>query len=209
MTGARVTGDFNATGNITRGGTLRPDVPRSNLELESLAEYPIPFVGWRVWDALHTNLPGTPATDDLGLVGGTFGTDGPTLQTEDLKAAGATNKYARVVLTLPPEYSEATNVRLRFTAGMLTTIADTSATIDVEAYKLDEAGSVGSDLVTTAAQSINSLTLADKDFVLTASGLAAGDQIDVRVTVAISDSATATEVKGVIASAILLCDIRG
>lgn len=206
-----VTGDFHATGSVRRGTTLIPDVPRSNLELETLAEFPVPFEAWRVWDALATNLPGTPATDDLGLVtGSTFGTDTPSLQTQDAKAGGATNHRARTVLRLPPEYDAGRSVRLRLHAGMLTTIADTTATIDVEVYKLnEEAGVDGADLVSTAALSINSLTLADKDFTITASSLNPGDQLDVRITIAINDAATATAVKGIIGSAKLLCDIRG
>ena len=204
-----IRGDLSVTGNVTIGGELRPDLPRAQIKIETQTPYPIPFDAWRVWDAFGTNLPGTPAADDLGLVGGTFGTDGPSLQTEDLKALGTTDKYARAVLQLPPEYDAATSVRLRFTAGMLTTIADTSAEIDVEVYKLDEEGAVGSDLVTTAAQSINDLTLAEKDFVVTASGLSPGDQLDVRVKVSVNDAATATEVKAIIASAKLLADVRG
>ena len=206
----RIDGDLLVTGNIRIGGDLQPDLARSNLVQESLAEFPIPFEAWRVHDAFGTNLPGTPLTDDLGLVGGTFGTGTPSIQTEDLKAAGATTSYARAVVRLPAEYDAGEDVVLRFRAGMLTTIADTTATLDVEAYKLDdEAGVDGSDLVTTAAQTINSLTAADKDFVVSASGLSPGDLLDVRIAVAINDGASATAVVGLVGSASLRCDIRG
>lgn len=204
-----VTGDLSVTGNVTLGGVLRPDVPRSNMELETLAQYPIPWADWRVWDAFGTNLPATPLTDDLGLVGGTFGTDGPSIQTEDLKAAGATTSYARAVVTLPPEYQAGRSVRIRLHAGMLTTVADTTATIDVEAYKLDEEAGIGSDLCATAAISINNLVLSDKDFTITASGLEPGDQLDVRIAVAVNDAATGTAVVAIVGAAHVLADIRG
>src|SRR5574338_320399 len=69
-----------------------------------LAEYSVPLTAFRVWDALQTNLPGTSATDDLGLITGTFGTDAVYIGTSDLKAAGATSRYARVLIPLPPNY---------------------------------------------------------------------------------------------------------
>ena len=210
MAAGKVTGDFDVTGNITRGGTHRPDIPRTNLQQEALVVYPIPWELWRVFDAFATLLPGTPATDDLGLVGGTFATDTPSLQTEDLKAAGATNKRARCVLQVPAEYDPGATMKLRFSAGMLTAVADTTATLDVEVFLFDREGVVsGSDLITTAATTINSLTLADKDFTIDAGALSPGDQLDVRITIAVNDAAGGTAVKGIIGSAELLCDIRG
>jgi hypothetical protein len=93
---------------------------------------------------------------------------------------------------------------------MLTTVADTSATIDVEAYESAKTTlKTGSDLVTTAAQSINSLTFADKAFDLTVTDLSPGDQLDIRFTVAVVDAATGTAVTAALASVELLLDIKG
>lgn len=91
---------------------------------------------------------------------------------------------------------------------METSVADVSATVDMEAYELQMDGTISSDLCTTAAQSINSLTLANKDFVLTATNLAAGDVLDVRVTIAVNDAASGTAVQGVIDKLILRCDVK-
>lgn len=207
---SKISGDLQVTGNLRLGGSVQPGVSRTDLLLESLVAHPIPWTSWRVWDALQTNLPGTPATDDLGLVGGTFGTATPSLQTEDLNNAGATNNRARAIITLPPNFVAAGQVRLKFTAGMLTNPADTTATLDAEAYLLDgEAGITGSDLVSTSALSINSTTLAEKEFTVDGSSLSPGDQLDVRITTAINDAATGAEVKGIISYAALRCDIRG
>jgi hypothetical protein len=63
--------------------------------------------------------------------------------------------------------------------------------------------------VSTAAMSINSLTFAERAFELTASGLAAGDVLDIRVSIACTDAATATAVIPSIAQIRLSLDIKG
>ncbi len=206
-----ITGDVSISGSLRLGGTLSPALAKANiLALAELQPFPIPLTDFRVWDAMQTVLPGTPATDDLGLVGGTFGTATPSIRTEDLKAAGATNKRARVLVQLPWEYVAGQSVTLRFKAGMITTAADTTATLDVEAYKLQEDpdDAIGSDLVSTAATTMNSLMFANMDFVVTPTGLSPGDILDVRITMAISDGASATAVIGGLTSAKLLADVR-
>lgn len=204
-------GDLIVPGNLRVNGSISPAIAKSSvLALAELQAFPIPLTDFRVWDAMQTNLPGTPATDDLGLVGGTFGTATPSIRTEDLKAAGATNKYARFLVQLPWEYVAGESVTLRFKSGMITTVANTSATLDCEAYKLqdDPDDAIGSDLVSTAATSINSLTFANIDFVVTPTSLSPGDILDVRIKMAINDGATVTAVIGGLTSAKLLCDVR-
>lgn len=185
-----------------------PEIVRANLAMDSLAEYPIQLTQLRVWDAITTLLPAAGASDDLGLVGGTFGSASPSLQTSDSKAASTTQR-ARFQWALPPEYVAAQRLRLRLHAGMLTTISDTTATVDVEVYESNREAGVGSDLCATSAKTINSLTLADKEFDIDVSGLEPGDMLDVRITIAIVDAATATAVKGVIGAIEWLVDIRG
>lgn len=204
-------GDLIVAGNLRLNGTLSPPVAKGNiLALAELQAFPIPLTDFRVWDALQTLLPGTPSSDDLGLVGGTFGTATPSLRSEDLKTLGATNKRARFLVQLPWEYIAGETIVLRFKAGMITTVAGTSATLDCEAFKLqsDPDDSIGSDLVTTAAQTMNSTTFADIDFVVSPSGLSPGDILDVRITAAVNDGASATAVIAGITSAKLLADVR-
>jgi hypothetical protein len=204
-------GDLIVPGNIRLNGTLTPAVAKANiLALAELQAFPIPLTDFRVWNAMQTNLPGTPLTDDLGLVGGTFGTATPSLRTEDLKTAGATTSYARVLVQLPWEYESGQSVTLRFKAGMITTVADTTATLDCEVYKLqaDPDDAIGSDLVTTAATTMNSTTFADIDFVVSPTGLSPGDILDVRIATAVNDGSGATAVIAGITSAKLLADVR-
>lgn len=202
--------NWNIQGVLTvPQGNLKPERLRSELAQEQLAAFAVNPANWRQHDAFATALSATAGSDDLGLVGGTFGSAHPVLQTGDLKAAGATTRRARALVQLPAEYDEHETAQLRLTCGMVTTIADTAATVDVEVYKIAKDGSVGSDLCTTAAQSINSLTDADKDFTINAADLSPGDVLDVRVSVLVNDAATVTAVIGQIGHAELLCDIRG
>ena len=185
------------------------EFPRSSLIQEALAVYPVDLTRLRVHDAFQTTLPGTSAADDLGLYGNTFGTTSPTLKTYDVKALGALSIRARWIQELPVEYDDGQTVSIRVRGGMVTTIADVSCTVDIEAYKLDEDGAVGSDLCATAAQSMNSLTKANKDFTITPTTLTRGDRLDVRVTVAVNDAATATAVIAELSRIAILCDIKG
>jgi len=154
-------------------------------------------------------LWGTPA-NHLESVGGTHGTSAPSLQTPDCGGnAAATSYYARGEIRLPAEYVASQSVELRIHAGMLagTTVADTTATLDVAVYKSDEDGTSTGDLCADAAVSMNSLTFADIDFTITPTTLSPGDLLDVLITVAVEDS-SANVVKGCIGSVQLLCDIR-
>jgi len=210
------TGTFQTGLNVPAGSVdnaaikTNADIARSKLGQTVLASYPILLTDFRIHDAMQTNLPGAAAGNDLGLVGGVFATNSPTLQTADQKANGAGNTdYARCYLVLPPEYDDGETVNIRVRAGMKTTVSDNIATIDVECFESDQNEGIGSDLCTTAATTINAIGTADKDFVITSSTLAAGDILDLRIALAITDGATATAVIGVIGSVELLCDIRG
>jgi len=187
-----------------------PPLPRTYLAQDNLAVYNIPFTRFVVWDTGQP-LPAAGADDDLGLVCGTFGTASPTLQTQDHKAGGSPQaNYARLPLWLPAEYVDAETVIIRFHAGMLTTVADQSATLDLQAYLSDEEGDISADLCATAAiTAFNSVTLADHDFTITPTTLVAGRMLDIRVHTSVDDDATGTAVIGIIGAAKLLCDVKG
>ena len=179
------------------------------LKQEALAIFPVNMMDLRVWDAIQTNLPGTAAADDLALIGTTFGSTAPRVTAGDCKALGATSRYARFMVELPECYEAGETVTLSLSAGMVTTVASSSCTVDVECYKIDKITGIGSDLCTTSATTINSLVFAAKAFTITPSGLTAGDVLDVRLTIACNDAATGTAVTPTIAGIDLLCDIRG
>lgn len=179
------------------------------LKQDALAIFPVNMTDLRVWDALQTNLPGTAAADDLALIGTTFGSTSPRVTAGDCKALGATSRYARFMVELPECYESGETVQISISAGMVTTVASASCTVDVECYKIDKIGGIGSDLCATSATTINSLTFGSKAFTITSSGLVAGDVLDVRITIAVNDGATATAVTPTIGGIDLLCDIKG
>lgn len=182
-------------------------VQRNDLKLESKT-YPLPLLDSRVWDAPMSLLPTTSANDDLGVTIGTWGTSAPTVRTSDLKAAGSTTRYSRHQFVLPPEYVAGESVVLRINCGMGTTVADTAATVDAVVYE-NSGSSISADLCATAAQSMNSLTAANKDFTITATSLAPGDVLDVRIAVLVNDAATGTAVIGIVNSVSFVLSVRG
>ncbi len=203
----RITGDLYVAGNIIRTGE-GPTLLRTDLTQESLARFKINPTAWRTWDAMATNLPGTAANDDLALVTGTLGTHSPTLQTGDLKTAGATTRYAACTFEVPYTYVAGETITVRAHAGMKTTVADTSATIDFQVYLSDDEEGVSADLCTTAAQSINSLTDGDKDFQITAASVGPGDTLHIRVAITVTDGATGTAVIGMMGGCEVLLDVK-
>ena len=185
-------------------------IQRVKMEQRSDAIFQIPLTAWRVWDALVTLLPGTSSADDLGLDSGTYATTPPSIRTSDLKAAGSTTRRARALLAVPPDFEgNATTITLRLYAGMVTTIADTAATVDVEAWRIDRDGTLGAaDLVLTGATTMNALVASAKNFVLDTATLSAGDLLDVRVSILVNDAATVTAVIAALWATELLADLR-
>jgi len=198
---------LNLTGDI--GNRVTP-IDRTELIQADNVVFPIPFTDWRIHDAIHSPLPGTSAADDLGLYGGAvFGTDAPLIRTYDVKAAGAVTLYALAFVKVPESYVAGQTFSLRFGAGMVTTIADTTATIDVQAQRIGKDNTLGSDICATVAQSINSLTFANKTFAITPSTLEPGDVLQVRVAIAVNDAASGAAVIAAFASSDVVCDIKG
>ena len=181
---------------------------RSDLAQDDLAAFPIPLSALRVWDAPQTNIPDTPASDDLGLVYNTFGTAGPTVETGDLKTAGATTRRVGFQIAVPECYVPGETAQMRLKAGMKTTVADGSATIDLEVTR---AAAPGTDICATAAQSINDLVAADKTFNLTPDDLVPGELLDCVVSITVTDAASGTAVIGQWLQGLsaLLLDIKG
>lgn len=202
-------GTVTLTSDSIRGFHIKDSqIERVKSVLQDLQEFRIPLTALRVWDDLSSLLPSTPATDDLGIVTGTFGTSNPLVQTGDLKSAGATTRYARFLCALPERYVADEDVRIRVHAGMADNAADTTATIDLEVYEIQDDDQISADLCATAAQSINSTTYADKDFTITDTALAPGSILDVRIAIAINDGAGASPVTGSLAQISLRCDVR-
>lgn len=152
----------------------------------------IDIVRARIWDsATNTALGATPTSaDDFGLTAGTFLTSDPTLRSSDAKATTVTSK-ARFAYTVPSTYVAGQPITLRAVAGMVTTISDTTATIDAQVVRRS-APTV--DVCATNATTINTIVGGNVDFTLTPTNIVVGDVLDIVMTSAVTDGATATAV---------------
>jgi hypothetical protein len=192
--------------NYTIAGNA--DIATTKLAQRVLAESIVPLTQARTWDAVATNLPAAAASDDLGLTTGTFGTNPARVTAGNVRTIGATTRRLYLAIPIPANYEDGQTIQLQIRAKMETTVADVSCTIDAEAY-VGADGAVGSDLVTTAAQSMNSLSAASYTFTIDATGVDPGDLLEVRLSISSNDAATATAVTPAIYSIALLCDTRG
>ena len=190
-TAGTFSGDIVVSGDIRLGGAISPLKDKDQVLAVETKTMLIPWTWFRIWDAMGTNLPGTASGDNLGLLGGTFGTDVCSIQSVDFGGT-TTTAYARVAIPLPADYVAGQSVVLRIHGGMLV-VADTTCTVDVECYKgNEEAVKTGSDLASAAtANNIKSATFADVDFTIAAATLNPGDVLDVRISVTGTDAGNA------------------
>jgi len=192
---------------MTGRASITGAVARSQLTQDDLAPYPIVNEAWYLFDStIHAPLGATAlSTDDLIYTLGTLGTTAPVITGTDFGGSNATQK-ARVRVAIPAEYVAGETITLRATAGTLTTIADTSSTIDFSVYRR-AAPTV--DICATAATSINALTVANKDFTLTPTDCVPGDVLDILMTYAGIDAGNLGVILPTISSVQLMFDIKG
>jgi hypothetical protein len=157
-----------------------------------------------VWDAPGTVVvAATAANDDLAIVANTFGTSAPTIEGGDLKTAGATSRKVGFWFQVPSNYIDGETFKVVVNAGMKTTAADTSCTLDLELVRI---AAPDTDICATAAQDMNSLTAADLTFTLTATNIVSGELLYGVITVACNDGAGGTAVIPQINSVNVQCD---
>jgi len=203
------------TGEMTVGeGTVTnaaisatADIARSKLAQE-IKTYTVPLTSLRRWDHMGVVLPEAATEDDMGLVTGTPGTDVPTVQGVDFGGTTSDEK-AGFEFVLPAEYDAGHTITLRLRAAMLTTVADTSCTVDANCYKSDRDGAAGADLCATAAQNMNNTTPANYDFTITPTGLTAGNRLVFVLAFAGTDGSNAGVMIPEISEIELLLDVRG
>lgn len=191
MATTRIDSDVIITGQLNVSGAVTAPISRSNIVLETAQVYPIPLVDFRVWNSFGSLLPGGAVADDLGLVNGAFSTFVPILQSLDLNALGAFQGYARAIVRLPRDYIAGQAIQIRAFAGMLSSVASVSASMDFAAYKSAGYNISSADLVNTSSQSINTISPTTFTYDLITTALSPGDTIDLRVEL-VGNSATAS-----------------
>lgn len=209
-TASQIIGDQVVTG-VQSAALFSGPAYRTNLITELSKVYPLPLEHWRVWDDFGTVIK-TAASDDLGVATGalaTLGTFVPHLRGLDL-INGTVTGYARQLFQLPPQFVSSSSVVIRAACGMKTATAATSATLDFECYKSARTLSVGSDLVTTSPiTTVNSTTFSENLFTVTASGLSAGDWLDIRISLSAVSTAIAANTYLAVAHAEVLLSVQG
>jgi hypothetical protein len=202
-------GDLIVPGDVRITGSITPGLSKDNVLAQAdLQAFNVPWTIWRTFDAMGTNLPSAAANDDLGLVGGTHGTNHIVLDANDV--GGLTNiRYARGIIALPWEYVAGQTVQLRFYAGCQTSAPDTTCTLDIQAYPTDGDNTVGADLASAAvANNMQSTSFANVDFTITATSLSPGDELDVLIGISYADTGDADVMIPTIGKIQLLCDVR-
>lgn len=211
-------GSFNLVGTVDTNQTLTLSTTETDLDIAAGSTIGIDVTGTAtsaVGSVTIHLVPGSP--DDLMIAGGVFGTGSVYVTAGDCRTSTRTRR-ARFEVHVPHTYDPTQDFRISFNAGMITTVADGSCTIDCEAYKkhttTSPATTLGTaDLIGDAAQSINEdTTFNSVAFNLTAAGLASllpGDILDCRVTIAVVDTATVGAVIPAINFAEVLADSRG
>ncbi len=129
----------------------------------------------------------------FGIVSGGFGVGGTKFQGE---AASGNTKTSRLkyTFTLPQNYVAASSITLKV-AQRVTVIANTTANIDAEAYKSNDNGGVGSDQVTTTAQTNNTTGWVTHSFTITGTSFSPGDEVDLYLSAVVDDSGGANSSK--------------
>ena len=207
-----ITGDQVVNGNITCTGRVssQTGIQRSSLEMDPSVTFGLPLHDWRVWDNEGTLLPSTVGSaDDLGLVTGTFGTNFSYLSTQDLNGAGAITERARIQFTIPFGYELGANFYIAVYAGMLTSAASVSATLDFEAFwqTIGSRAVDGGDIVLDAAKTINSTVLGGYNWLCSGVNGNEARQLDIRMTLA-ANSVTASAHHAIVARTYLLLPYR-
>ena len=213
-----VQGDLTSAATLTPGlatilnAHVAPDaaIARTKLQRENYAPVDIDINSMRVWDDLGDLLPGAASGDDLAIEdNASFGSStSPYISGGDVGGIG-TDRYARGMVALPPEYVSGSPVRFEIFAGFLTNAPDDAGFLDLSVYKSNQEAGIGSDLVTTEQIDIASTTISQRNFAITSTGLVAGDLLDFRVHVSTNDVGDAGTMVPVIGSIQLGCQIQG
>jgi len=187
------------------------EILHTQLRQRALQSFPVNPTQYRVWDANHTNAVGTAASDDLALTTAALTGSGASylLSAGDCKNLGATTRRVAFFMPIPANYEDGETIQFRIRTKMETTVASASCTVDLEAFVVSTGTTVGSDIVTISATTMNSLTAVDKAFVIDVSTVNPSDVLQCRLSIACDDTGTATAVTPVIISVALLCDTRG
>lgn len=109
---------------------------------------------------------------------------------------------------LPENYVAGGTISLRAVVDVTGTGTLGTCTVDFEAQLSDNDGAVGADLVTTAATAVTA-TAGAKDFVVTPTGLVAGDKLVCKLTTSIQETMNMAVIQAIITKLGAVIQVKG
>jgi hypothetical protein len=182
-------------------------IARSALTQDALKPYTVPLTQMQATGtgAQLGAAAGTPS-GAMGLTVGTYGSATPLVVGEAASGNSKTD-YCRFQFTLPGEYDAGETITLRVRAER-TGALNVSGTIDASVYLSDGGGGLGSDLCATSVQTVTA-SFANYDFVVTPTGLVAGDTLDIQLTAVANDTGATNNKLVAIGAVQVLLDVKG
>lgn len=181
-------------------------IPRGNQEQIALQRYPVPISGFRYSDGLPPAVAAAAGKPGIKMGGAGSGTG--YFQGENAKNTTKT-EYLAFDLSLPDSYDDGEDIQVGITCRVNQSGGTISVkTIDMECYKIADAGSAGADLCATAAQDMT-ISMAEYIFAITATGLVRGDRLRVIAKTVVTETANSGTQYAEVGGASLYVDIRG
>lgn len=181
-------------------------IARSKLAEDALAPHGIPLTSVRGPTGLALTATETAGTFNVDVSTNVVTLKGEVTDNETEVSVGLAE------YVLPDNYVAAGDITVRFRVALIATGSptDNGSTFDLEVYKQGDAA-VGADLCATAAATFAALdTWYNKDFTVTAAGLAAGDRLTFKITASVIDSeAGGGTIICTIAAVSVLADVKG
>lgn len=160
---------------------------RANCETETAQKIRPAGLALHQWR--QTNYAALPASATAGtLYPNSAGTGRLRLDTENANNNAKTGTV-RARIVLPQNYEDGTDITLQVRASTNGSAVGVSAVVDASVYRSNDQDGVGSDLVSTAAQTLtNDGSNQEASFTVGGGTLNAGDVLDVYLTVTVDDT---------------------
>jgi len=189
---------------LTSAQAVAGTLTRADLTEEALAVYGLPATAVKQVTGIPLSASESAGTFNLDITSDVWLIQGEIANNETETSEGAFQ------FVLPPEYVSGGDVTVRIKNRMvLGAGTDNGSTLDVEVFEQDGNGAVGADLCTTTAVTYAGASAwQTTDFVVTGSGLVAGDILNIVITTNVVESAS-SDIHAELDGLALLLDIKG
>ncbi len=151
-------------------------------------------------------LAAAASSGKFGITSGGIASGGTKLIGE-VSNGNSKTSTAKVTFVLPQNYVAASNFTINI-SQRVSAIRNTTASIDAACYKSNDQGGVGSDQVTTSAQTNNTTSWVVHSFAVTGTSFSPGDEIDLYIQAQANDSGGSTNGVSEVGGVYLLCSTQ-